>query len=174
MGYPVNSTSEDEISAANDLLVDIKKNVKAFVGASALSQLETGECSVAYCWDYNLLCNDSKDNWDKFDIVDSTCLGYNQYWAVSANSSNQDGAMDLINYLYEPENSAMTLEEFGGVPVLADQYIAEYLPEDYYESPYITRYKELWPNHTDLSVSDEQNDLMDTYYNELMVGVTSE
>lgn len=174
LGYPIGSTDDQQMAEAHQLLTKIKQNVKAFVGASALSQLEAGECSVAYCWDYNLLCNDSEDNWDKFEIVDDTCLGYNQFWAVSANSEKKDAAMDLINYTFEPENVELTLEEYGGVPVLADEYIKDLLPEGYYDAPYIKRYKELWADHESLSVSDEQNDLMDKYYNELMAGVTSE
>lgn len=170
LGYSENSTSEKEIKEATDFLYKFKKNVKAFVGASALSQLESGECSVGYCWEYNMLCNDSKDNWDKFEFVDDTGLGYNQFWAVAESSEKKDAAMDLINYLYTPEQYAVTSNEYGGVPVIAKEYIQEYLPDDYYDSPYISKFNELWPNHVDLAVSDEQNTLMDTYYTELMSG----
>ena len=158
---------------AQDLLTKIKENVKVFVGSSALSQLESGDCSVGYCWEYNVLCNDSKDNWGKFQIVDSSCLGYNQYWAVSAHSKRQTEAMKLINYIEKPSNVATALKEYGGVPVIDKQYIANQLPKDYYESPYIDKYKELWKTHTDLTVSDKQNDLMDGFYNELMAQTTS-
>lgn len=170
LGYSENSTSEDEIKEATDLLYKIKKNVKAFVGASALAQLESGECSVGYCWEYNQLCNDSKDNWDKFEIVDSTALGYNQFWAIAASSEKQEAANELINYLYTPEQYAITCSEYGGVPAIAENYIKEYLAEDYFDNPYIAKYQELWPSHIDLVVSDEQNSLMDTYYTELMSG----
>ena len=70
LGYKASSKKESEIKEANELLKKIKTNVKAFVGESAVSQLENGECSVALCWDYITLCNDSKDNWDKFAVAD--------------------------------------------------------------------------------------------------------
>ncbi len=170
MGYSENSTSEEEIKKASELLTKVKKNVKVFVGASALSQLESGDCSVGYCWEYNQLCLDSKDNWDKYEIVESTALGYNQFWSIAASSTKQAAATKLINFMNEPKQQAISCKEYGGVPTIKKEYIEKYLPKDFYDMPYIEKYAEMWPDHTDLAVSDEQNTIMDTYYTELMSG----
>lgn len=170
LGYSADSTSEEEIKKANDLLTDIKKNVKAFVGESAVSQLENGECSVAFCWDYSTLCNDTKDNWDKFEIaeLDSPNEYFCQYWGIPSSSKKAEAATELINFLMKPEELAKDYEEYGGVPVLKEEIIEEYLPEGYYDNPSIKRYEELYNNSWKVAVNDDQINIMDTYYTELM------
>ena len=70
----------------------------------------------------------------------------------------------------EPKQQAISCKEYGGVPTIKKEYIEKYLPKDFYDMPYIEKYAEMWPDHTDLAVSDEQNTIMDTYYTELMSG----
>lgn len=170
LGYEANSKNETEISEANDLLKEIKKNVKAFVGEGAVSQLENGECSVALCWDYLQLCNDSKENWDKFAIADipSGCEYFAQYWGVPTVSEKQEAAEKFINYMLTPEALAKCYIENGGVPIVKRELIEELLPEGFYDNPAIARYEELKDTSWNVAVDDEQISLMDTYYTELM------
>ena len=169
-GFKPDSTNEDEMKQANDLLTKIKSNVKAFVGESAVSQLENGECPVAFCWDYTTLCVDSKDNWDKFDAVALTegCERFQQYWSIPAASEKQEEATELIDFLLRPEENAKSNAEYGGVPNLKQELLAPYLDEDFYESPALKKEEELFPISWSIAVSDDQINLMDTYYTELM------
>lgn len=170
LGYSADSTDEGQIKEANDLLKKIKNNVKAFVGESAVSQLETGECSVALCWDYSLLCADSKDNWDKFANADieSTYEYFDQYWCVPSASKKQKQAEEFINYMLTPEANAMNLKEFGAVPLIKRKLIEPLLPKGYYDNPAIEAYEKLYDKSWKISVNDDQINLMDTYYTELM------
>lgn len=170
LGYEADSAKESEIKEANDLLKDIKKNVKAFVGESAVSQLENGECSVALCWDYATLCNDSKDNWDKFEIanIDSDYEQFTQYWAVPASSEKVSEAQQFINFMLEPEPLSKCYTEQGGVPILKREVIEQYLPEGYYDNPTIAKYESMADKSWKVAVNDDQISLMDTYYTELM------
>ena len=169
-GYSADSCEESEMKEANDLLKDIKKNVKAFVGESAVSQLENGECSVAFCWDYSTLCNDSKENWDKFEVaeLDSPNEYFTQYWGIPSSSTKTEAAQQLINFIMQPVELAKCYTEYGGIPVEKEEYLLEYLPEDYYENPAIKKAEELYDNSWKIAVNDEQISLMDTYYTELM------
>ena len=170
LGYSANSTSEKEIKEANALLKKIKTNVKAFVGESAVSQLETGECSVALCWDYSLLCADSKENWSKFANadIDSNYEYFDQYWCVTSASKKQKQAEQFINYMLTPEANAMNLKEFGAVPLIKRKLIEPLLPKGYYKNPAIKAYEKLYNKSWKISVNDDQINLMDTYYTELM------
>ncbi len=170
LGYSPDSTDEEEIKEANDLLTEIKPNVKAFVGESAVSTLENGECSVALCFDYATICSDSKDNWDKFAVadIDSDYERFVQYWGITQTSEKTDLATKFINYMISPEAVAMDLEEWGGVPMIKEEYIKDLLPEDYYENPAISKYAELAEKSWMVAVSDEQINIMDTYYTLLM------
>ena len=167
LGYDINSDDPDELAEAQELLYQIKDNVKVF-GPSCLSALETGECSVAYTWDYNMLMIDGEENWDKFEIVDDTANLYNQNWGITKSSANKELAMTFLNYTMDPKNNGTLCNEWGGIPLCKRELVEEYLPEGYYDNPYITKYLELWPNHTNLCVTDSQVDQMDVLYTELM------
>lgn len=167
LGYDANSGDEKELNEAHKLLQDIKGNVKVF-GASSISSLETGECSVAYTYDYNMLMNDDEANWEKFDFIQTGALGYNQNWGIAAESENQNLAAAFINYTLIPEKAAQLNNEWGGIPVVKKDLIAKYLPENYYDDPYIAKFNEMWPDHADLCINDDQISVTDTLYTELM------
>ena len=170
LGYEADSCDEAQIEEACDLLMKIKKNVKAFVGESAVSELESGECSVAFCWDYTTLCNESKENWTKFTIadIDSGCEYSGTYWGIPESSENKEAAEQLINYMLEPEQYAKHTVAWGNIPVLTQDCLAEYLPEDFYENPAIEAYKALNEASWKVAVNDEQINILDTYYTKLM------
>lgn len=172
LGYSPDSKEESEIKEANDLLVDIKKNVKAFVGESASSALMNGECSVALCWDYALLCFDDKANWDKFAIadIDSNYEKFVQYWGITSTCKKTELAQEFINFMISPEAVGMHVTEWGQVPMVQQEYVAEYLPEDFYENPCIEKYNQLADKSWLIAVDDEQINIMDTYYTLLMGG----
>ena len=170
LGYSPNSTSEQEISEANDLLAKIKKNVKTFVSESAVSPLVNGECSVALCWDYSVLCFESDEYWDQFAIadIDSKYEKFIRYWGITSTCENTELAQEFINYMISPETVAMHVDEWGQVPMVQQQYIEEYLPEDFYKNPCIEKYNELSEKSWLVAVDDEQINLMDKYYTLLM------
>ena len=128
------------------------------------------ECPVAFCWDYTTLCVDSKDNWDKFEAValKEGCERFQQYWAIPAASEKQSEATELIDFLLRPEENAKSNAEYGGVPNLKQDLLAPHLDKDFYESPALKKEEELFPISWSIAVSDEQINLMDTYYTELM------
>lgn len=172
LGYSAATTNEDEIAEANELLTDIKKNVKTFVSESAVSALVNNECSVAYCWDYAVLCFDSEEYWDQFAIaeIDSDYEKFVQYWGITSNCENTELATEFINYMISPEAVAMHIDEWGQIPMVQREYIEEYLPEGFYDNPCIEVYEELADKSWMVSVNDDQISLMDTYYTLLMGG----
>lgn len=172
LGYSAASTDEQEISEANDFLMEIKKNVKAFVGESCVSALVNGECSVALSWDYAVLCFDDQANWDKFAIadIDSPYEEFIQYWGITKGCKKTELAQKFINYMISPETVAMHIDEWGQVPMVQRQYIEEYLPEGFYDNPAISKYEELAKNSWLVAVDDEQINIMDKYYTLLMGG----
>lgn len=170
LGYSADSTDEGEISEAADLLMDIKENVKAFVGESAVSELENGECSVAFCWDYMTLCNENKENWDKFAIadIDSGSEYSGTYWGIPESSENKENAHKLLNFMLDPEEYAKSVTAWGDNPVLARECLEDYLPEDFYENPAIEAFAKLHDASWKIAVNDDQINIMDSYYTKLM------
>ncbi|MGN0255618.1 MAG: PotD/PotF family extracellular solute-binding protein [Chordicoccus sp.] len=169
LGYQADSTNKDEMKQANDLLLQIKQNTKAFVGETAVPQLEDGECSVALCWDYPTLCGDSKDNWDKFGFVnlDGGCEYFMQYFAVPKSSTHKEAAEELINFILKPEELAKSYSEYALPTVENEDALAPYLPSDYFDSPAIDGMNSLYDDAWKIAVNDDQISLMDEYYTEL-------
>ncbi len=172
LGYSAATTNEDEIAEANELLTEIKKNVKTFVSESAVSALVNNECSVAYCWDYSVLCFDSEEYWDQYAIadIDSDYEKFVQYWGITADCENTELAAEFINYMISPEAVAMHIDEWGQIPMVKREYIEEYLPEGFYDNPAVEVYSELANKSWMVSIDDEQISLMDKYYTLLMGG----
>ena len=168
LGYPLDSTDDDELAECQEMWQKIYPNVKSFVSSSAVSQLETGECSVAYCWDFNTICADSEKYWDEFDVAPATGMGYTQDWCIAKSSRRQELANEFINFTMSPEQQANLINDFGGITTVKKELIEDLLPEYYYENPCVIRYTEMWKDHQEFAVTDEQNDKMDDLYNELM------
>ena len=172
LGYKADSANEDEISEAAELLTKIKSNVKAFVGESAIPNLENGECSVAYCWDYMNLCNMSKENWDKYEVAvipggAECCI---QCLAIPSSSKHVEETEELINFLLEPEQYAVSTNAFGTEPVLKEECLAEYVEPGFYENPAIQKNAELYEDSWKIAIDDEQINILDSYYTKLMSG----
>ena len=106
--------------------------------------------------------------WDEFDIVPVTGLGYTQNWAIAKSSTRKDLATEFINFTYQPEEQAKTLNEYGGVPIIKKADIADKLADNYYDNPCVTKYTEMWKDNEMLCTTDEQISKMDDLYNELM------
>ena len=96
------------------------------------------------------------------------CERFQQYWAIPAASEKQSEATELIDFLLCPGENAKSNAEYGGVPNLKQDLLAPHLDKDFYESPALKKEEELFPISWSIAVSDEQINLMDTYYTELM------
>ena len=135
-----------------------------------MSQLESGECSVAFCWDYPTLCGDSDTNWDKFEEIplkggNEYCM---QYWAVPKASTHKKEAQQLINFILRPKELAKCYKEYYAVPLEKKSAIAKYLSKNYYKNPSIKSSQRLLHNSWNVSVDEKQIALMDSYYTKLM------
>lgn len=172
LGYSADSTNEEEIAEAAELLTEIKGNVKAFVGESAIPNLENGECSVAFCWDYMNLCNMSEENWDKYAVADvpggAECSC--PYLAIPSSSKHVEEAQMLINFMLDPEQYAVSINAFGATPILEEDCLKDYLKEGFYDNPAIAVDESLYEASWKIAINDEQIGLLDTYYTKLMSG----
>ena len=173
LGYSADTTNEDEIKKATDLLMKIKENVKDFSGTSAASLIENGDVSVSFGWDYPLVCGESKDNWDTYAQaeLDSPYEMSVGYAGIPKTAQNYEGALAFINTIIDPKEQARGVKEFGGVPVTSQSATESYLPDGYYDNPAVKSnlaYASDPSKNWAISINDDQISLLDTYYNKLM------
>lgn len=169
LGYSCQSSDEQQIKQASDLLMQIKPNVKAFVGSSAESQLENGDVSVALSWDFPVLMQ-NKANWNKFAMADINS-GYeasSEYWGIPKDSANKKEAELFMNFMLEPQEYAKTLTEYPAESPLQMDAIKPYLPSDYTQNPAFNTPDDIVKKAWNMSINDKQVSIMDKYYTQLM------
>ncbi len=113
LGYDSNSTNEEEIAEAGELLNSIKPNIKVFDGDSPKKELLNGECSVAitYSQDFALAQQEAGEMYQIADI-DSGYVQVVSQFCVTKNAENAENAEKFINYIQEPEIMAAILDEY--------------------------------------------------------------
>ncbi len=110
-GYSLNSLDATELAAAQQLLLDQKKNVSPTYGVDNLKdKLASGELVAAEAWsgDHLVILDRLEElgNSDKIDLKYALPAGSN--WSVDlmcipSNAKNVAGAHAFINFLYDPE-----------------------------------------------------------------------
>ena len=110
-GYSVNSMNEDELNKALDLLVAQKSALHPAYGVDNLKdKVAAGELAACMSWsgDHIIMLERIEElgNDDTIDLRFVLPAGSN--WSVDmmcvpTNCKNYDGAMDFINFMYDPE-----------------------------------------------------------------------
>ena len=110
LGYSVNSTSEEELAKARDLLIEAKKNLLAYDDTTFYAKLVSGEAKLVQAW----------DGWCNYGIAENAAIKFvvpkegSDVWVdtmvVTASSEHKDAAMAFINYILRPEIHSWVVE----------------------------------------------------------------
>ncbi|MDD6255788.1 MAG: spermidine/putrescine ABC transporter substrate-binding protein [Eubacteriales bacterium] len=115
MGKSYNVTSEDDIRAAAQLLIDEKPLVQAYVQDQIFDKIEGEEAAIAPCYagDYFLMCEElgegSEEKLGFFTPEEGSNL-YVDAMCIPAGSQNKEGAEKFINFICDPKNMAVNTE----------------------------------------------------------------
>ena len=114
MGKSYNTTNEDTIRKAGDLLLKQKPLVQAYVIDQIVDKMETGEASISPCYagDYVLICDEMKDKADTmgFYIPEEGTNLFVDAMCIPKGAENKEGAEKYINFICEPKNMAVNTE----------------------------------------------------------------
>lgn len=116
LGYSVNSTNEDELKQAYELIInDWKPNLTKFDAEGFAKSFSTGEYLIAHGYAESFFEEMPEARWGEIDFfipeeggplyIDSMCILHN--------SKNKELAEQFINYILEPEHYAQFLDRFG-------------------------------------------------------------
>ena len=100
LGHSANSTNAEEIAAARDLLIQQKKNLKAFVPDSGQDMLIAGDVDLVMEWNGDVLKVMAEDDDLSYAVlwVDGLC--------IPKGAPNVDAAYDFINHIHDPQVNA--------------------------------------------------------------------
>ena len=170
LGYSINSMDEAQLNEAKELLIKQKANLHPTYGVDNLKdKLASGEVSCAVAWSGDHINTlDRLEELGKSDEIDLRfALPTDSNWSVDmmcvpTNCKNYQGAMDFINFMYDPQIALENCEFVGystpntATRAMLDPEVANnkyYYPDEatfktlefYYTSDKIEeKYTEIW------------------------------
>lgn len=110
LGYSINSTDEEEIEAARDVLIEAKKNLLAYDDTTFYSKLVSAEAHLVHAW----------DGWCNYGIVENTAIRFvipkegSDLWVdtmvVMEASGHKEAAHRFIDYVLRADTGRWVAE----------------------------------------------------------------
>ncbi|MDD3275729.1 MAG: spermidine/putrescine ABC transporter substrate-binding protein [Kiritimatiellales bacterium] len=110
LGYSLNSTNDDELAVAQQVLVGWKKNIAKFEVEEALRGLASAEFLLVHAYNGDILqAMDENEDLDFLVPADGTSIASDDM-VIPANSDQVELAHAFINFIHDPANSAENME----------------------------------------------------------------
>ncbi len=110
MGYSMNETDPEILAKAQDKMMSLYPNIRAFGDNEAYTAMETGEASVGFM--FTPFVYMVKSSHPEYEVVyPSEGLGYGiDGYVIPANAENVENAHALLNYMMQPDVAAHNAE----------------------------------------------------------------
>lgn len=112
IGYDLNETDPAKLEEVSDKLMELKKNVVLYDSDSPKSALISGDCDAGMIWSAEVAMAMEEVPTIKVVYPDEGAYLFFDNWVVTKEAKNYENALKWINFVMEPENMAMILEEF--------------------------------------------------------------
>lgn len=129
LGYDLNETDPAKLAEVSDKLQELKKNVVLYDSDSPKSALISGDCSAGMIWSAEVAM--AMEEVPSIEVVypeEGPYLFFDN-WVVTKESPNYENALKWIDFVMDPENMAMILEEFpylcanvDAIEIMGDEY----------------------------------------------------
>lgn len=133
LGYDFNETDSAKLADTEAKLMELKNNIVLYDSDSPKSAIIAGDCAAGMIWSAEVAM--AMEELSSVEVVYPSEGAYLFFdnWCVTKESAHYDEAMTFINFMMEPENMAMVLEEF---PYLcANTAAIELMGEEYSANP---------------------------------------
>jgi spermidine/putrescine transport system substrate-binding protein len=115
LGYDANSTDEEELEAAKNLIIkEWKPNIVKFDSESFGKSFSRGEFTVVHCYAENIFEEMPESKWKDIDffIPEEGGMMYIDNMVVPKNAPHKKNAWKFINFICDPKIYAQFLDEF--------------------------------------------------------------
>lgn len=112
LGHSLNSTNEDHIEAAADLVIEWKRNIAQFASESNKAGIASKEFYVVQAWggDIQQIIDENEDENLAFALPAEGFPMWEDTMAIPAGADNVELAEKFINFLHDPEIAARNIE----------------------------------------------------------------
>jgi spermidine/putrescine transport system substrate-binding protein len=133
LGYSVNSTNQDEIEQAADLLIKWKRNLAKFENEQYKNGLVNAEFLICQSYSGDILQIQKESEAIAFAYPKEGCILSIEYITIPANSPNPELAHAFINFMLNPRNAANNIERTHALTPIVASY--PLLPEALQKNP---------------------------------------
>lgn len=112
IGYDLNETDPARLAEVSDKLMELKKNVVLYDSDSPKSALISGDCDAGMIWSAEVAM--AMEEVPSIEVIypEEGPYLFLDNWVVTKESPNYDNALKWINFVMDPDNMVMILEEF--------------------------------------------------------------
>lgn len=112
LGYSMNETDPAKLEEVKTKLLTLKDNIKLYDSDSPKSALISGDCTLAFCWSAEIALAMEENPDIQIVFPEEGAFLFMDNWCVTKGAKNYDEAMEFINFMMEPENVLLVMEEF--------------------------------------------------------------
>jgi len=168
LGYPINTTDENQIRAAYEKLTELMPNVRVFDSESPKTKFLAGEVVAGMLWNGEVFQASQENPNIQYVYPKEGATMWVDSLVISAGARNIDAAHQFIDFVLRPEIAKQINEEVGySSPNLA---AIQLLPEKMRNNPAV------YPSEEDLKNAEFQTDvgealsIYDRYWQRLKAG----
>lgn len=141
LGFSINTTDENEINKAVELVLNWKENLAKFEGEQYKNGVASGEYLVSQAYAGDSLQVMSENEEVTFSYAKEGTAISIDFAVIPANASNKELALKFINYLLQPEVTAENIVFTNFLSPNKEAYTL--LPDDLQKSPVLFPSKEI-------------------------------
>lgn len=112
LGYSMNETDPAKLEEVKDRLLSLKSNIKLYDSDSPKSALISGDCYLGVIWSAEIALAMEENPAIEIVYPSEGAYLFMDNWCVTKGAKNYDEAMAFINFMMDPENVQLVLEEF--------------------------------------------------------------
>ena len=112
MGYSMNETDPAVLADVEEQVLALKNNIKLYDSDSPKSSLISGDCTAAFCWSAEIALAMSENSDIEVICPEEGPFLFMDNWCITKGAKHVDAATQFINFMLDPENMQLVLEEF--------------------------------------------------------------
>ncbi len=129
LGYDFNETDPAKLEEVKEKLLTLKNNIKLYDSDSPKSALISGDCTLAFCWSAEIALANAENPAIEIRFPKEGPYLFFDNWCITKEAKNTENAYKFINFINEPENMKLVLDEFpylcankAAVDLMSDDY----------------------------------------------------
>ena len=129
LGYDFNETDTAKLDEIKAKLLTLKPNIKLYDSDSPKSALISGDCNLAFCWSAEIAMANAENPAIEIAFPKEGPYLFFDNWCITSGAKNTENAYKFLNFINQPENMQMVLEEFPYI--CANKAAVDLMGEEY-------------------------------------------